>query len=83
MAADESRLKEWMQLACSTEGLSLCPEAAACLDVLHRALCEGRIGRDETVVLFNTAAAQKYVEVMQTELARIDHTRPIDWDSLA
>ncbi len=82
MAADESRLKEWMSDACELEGISLCPESAACIGVLQRALAEGEIKPNETIVIFNTGAAQKYVEVMKTDLPRIDHTQPIDWSAL-
>jgi len=83
MAADESRLIEWMNLSSSLQGISLCPETAACLDVLERALREGHIGRSERVVIFNTGAAQKYVEAMSsTTLPRLDCTRPIEWPSV-
>jgi threonine synthase len=64
MAADEQRLPEWMQLAARLEGISLCPEAAACVGTLAEAVAEGFVGADERVVLFNTGAAQKYVEVL-------------------
>ncbi len=82
MAADESRLREWMSNVCSLEGISLCPESAACVGVLQHALSEGEIKPDESVVIFNTSAAQKYVEVMKTVLPRIDHTKPIDWTAM-
>ena len=82
MAAEESRLKDWMREVCSLEGISLCPESAACVGVLQRALTEGEIKPQESVVIFNTGAAQKYVEVMKTELPTIDHTIPIDWTAL-
>ncbi len=64
MAADEQRLPEWMQLVARLEGISLCPEAATCVGTLGRAVAEGLVGADERVVLFNTGAAQKYVEVL-------------------
>lgn len=83
MAADEHRLREWMELASATEGISLCPEAAACLGVLELAVAEGSIDPAETVVLFNTAAAQKYVEVLKTDLPRLDIRSPIDWQAMA
>ena len=83
MAADEQRLGEWMEAASATEGISLCPEAAACLGVLELAVAEGSIDPAETVVLFNTAAAQKYVEVLETDLPRLDIRSPIDWQAMA
>jgi threonine synthase len=83
MAADEPRLGEWMRLACRLEGISLCPEAAACVGVLARAVGEGHIGRDEEVVLFNTGAAQKYVELMEVSLPALRPDGPVDWGRLA
>jgi threonine synthase len=83
MAADESRLADWMRLASRLEGVSLCPEAAACVGVLERALAEGHIRRDEEVVLFNTGAAQKYVELLRVDLPAIDPRGSVDWERLA
>jgi len=83
MAADENRLGDWMRLASRLEGVSLCPEAAACVGVLERALAEGSIRRDEEVVLFSTGAAQKYVEVLAVDLPAIDPSGPVDWEKLA
>jgi threonine synthase len=82
MAADENRLCDWMRLASRLEGVSLCPEAAACVGVLERALAEGSIRRDEEVVLFNTGAAQKYVEVLTVDLPTLDPREPVDWGKL-
>ncbi len=83
MAADESRLLEWMATACALEGIALCPEAAACLGVLEQAINDGQIDHEETVVLFNTGAVQKYVEAMQVDLPTIDLSAPIDWAKLS
>ena len=65
------------------EGLAICPETAACIGVLEAALESGEIGRDERIVIFNTGAAQKYVEAMEVELPTLDHTREIEWSALA
>jgi threonine synthase len=83
MSASEQRIGEWMRLACATEGVALCPESAVCLGVLERALADGEIGRNESVVVYNTGAVQKYVEAMAIDLPRLDHTQPIDWDRVA
>ena len=37
---------------------------------------------DERVVIFNTGAAQKYVEAITSPLPKIDITQPIDWDKI-
>jgi threonine synthase len=65
MAADEGRLAAWARRASELEGIALCPEAAACVGALERAVAEGSIRPDETVVLFNTGAAQKYADVLR------------------
>jgi threonine synthase len=83
IAAEEPRLIEWMRLVTELEGIALCPEAAACIGALEAALSNGRasggVDRDETVVVFNTGSAQKYVEVMERPLPSLDHTN-IDWE---
>jgi threonine synthase len=81
MAADEHQIDHWMRLATELEGLALCPESAICLGVLQRALEEGHIDPSERIVIFNTGAMQKYLEVMETEIPRVDKDR-IDWGSL-
>src|SRR5262247_392599 len=43
-----------------TEGFLMCPEAAATYAALRQALVDGRIRRDERVVLFNCATGLKY-----------------------
>ena len=82
IAAEEGRLVEWMGEACALEGIAVCPETAACLDVLEGAVKSGEIDPEETVVVFNTGAAQKYVEAMEVELPVLDHATAIDWEAL-
>jgi threonine synthase len=81
IAAEESRLTEWMHLATRLEGISLCPEAAACIGAIQAALARGLLSPDESVVIFNTGAAQKYLEVIDRPLPSID-CRNIDWASI-
>ena len=82
MEADEDRLLEWMRLASRTEGIALCPEAAACVGVLQQAVAEGTVDRGERVVLFNTGAAQKYVEALEVSIPPVDARHPIDFAGL-
>jgi threonine synthase len=49
---------------------------------LQTLVASGWIGRDERVVVFNTGAAQKYVEALRTTLPRIDHRQSLDWGSI-
>ncbi len=81
LTAREDRLIEWMRLASRLEGIALCPESAACLDVLARLVESGDVRRDEQVVVFNTGAAQKYVEAMAADLPRVEP--PVDYASLS
>ncbi len=64
VAGREERIVERMKQAASLEGISLCPEAAVCLDCLEMLRADGRVGADEEVVVFNTGASQKYPEAV-------------------
>jgi threonine synthase len=83
IATAESRIREWMTLGMTTEGLAICPETATCLGALEQLTSERWILPDERVVIFNTGAAQKYPEVMRVELPRLPKLAEIDWDALA
>ncbi|MEX2173119.1 MAG: threonine synthase [Pirellulaceae bacterium] len=82
IAVLEERLGEWMRLATSLEGIPICPEAAACVGALETLLKTGWIKPHERVVIFNTGAAQKYVEAIAAELPRIDLQSPLDWNRI-
>ena len=81
MAASEDRLDHWMRMATELEGIALCPETAICLGVLEAALAAGHIDPSERIVVFNTGAMQKYIEVLETPIPRLDKDR-VDWDAL-
>lgn len=83
VAVEEGRLREWMGLAARLEGIGLCPEAAACVGALERLVSAGDIQPQDRVVLFNTGAAHKYVEVLQDVLPRIADAERVDWDTIA
>jgi threonine synthase len=78
----EERIVEWMRRAMSLEGVSLCPESAVCLDALETLVAEGKVRRDERIVVFNTGAAQKYPEVAPSTLPRLDIAKPVDYAAL-
>jgi threonine synthase len=72
VAGSESRIVEWMKRVNSLEGISACPETAVCFDCLQQ-LCErGEIRPHDEVVIFNTGAAQKYLEAVPLNLPRLD-----------
>lgn len=78
----DDELVTWMERVSSETGVALCPESAACFGVLERGRRDGRIARDERVVVFNTGAAQKYIESMPIALPRLDQQVPIEWQEL-
>ncbi|MCA9222829.1 MAG: threonine synthase [Planctomycetales bacterium] len=82
ISVEESRLGEWMQLAVSREGISVCPETAACVGALEQLAKTNWIKPHERVVVFNTGAAQKYLEAIATTLPRIGLGQSIDWDAI-
>jgi threonine synthase len=79
LAASESHLAEWQRLATSLEGIPVCPESAACVGALESLVARRWIQPQERVVIFNTGAAQKYVEAIRADLPRIDLMQPLDW----
>jgi threonine synthase len=72
VAGREDAIGPWMIRAGSVSGISICPETAVCFDVLERLVAEKWISPDEQVVVFNTGAAQKYIEALPPDLPRID-----------
>jgi threonine synthase len=74
----EDRIAEWMRRGSSAEGISVCPETAVCLDCLETLTRRGDVRPGEAVVVFNTGAAQKYLEALPAELPRLDKGRPVE-----
>jgi threonine synthase len=63
-----------------TEGFLMCPEGAATYAALQQSLADGRIRRDESVVLFNCATGLKYP--LPPVHRTLDRTKPIDFAAL-
>jgi len=83
VAGREDRILEWMQRVTRLEGIGICPETAVCFDCLATLRSEGRVGADETVVVFNTGAAQKYPEILPLSLPCLDKNSAIEYEQLA
>jgi threonine synthase len=83
IAVPEGRLREWMQTAVSLTGMPICPEAAACVGALETLTERGLIKPEERIVIFNTGAAQKYVEAIRSDLPLLDISQPLDWERIA
>ena len=79
VAVPESRIVEAMRSAVAAEGIALCPESAACVLALELSLREGRIHGSDRVILFNTGAAAKYLEVLPLDLPVIHEPAQVDY----
>jgi threonine synthase len=77
VAGDERRIGEWMRRVAAAEGIAICPETAVCFDCLEKLIHQGHVQPQESVVVFNTGAAQKYVEAVPLDLPRIDKDKPL------
>ena len=82
IAGREETIVTWMRRVASAEGIAICPETAVCFDVLERLVRDGRVKRDEEIVVFNTGAAQKYPEAVKLDLPRLDKNRAIDYGAI-
>ncbi len=68
----ETKIAEWMIRSGSAEGIRICPETAICFDVLEQLIHTGQVLADEEVLVFNTGAAEKYIEALPPQLPRIE-----------
>jgi threonine synthase len=68
VAVSDREMVDDMQLLGRLEGLSAAPEGGATLACLKRLLDRGAIPRAETVVLFNTGGALKYLDLIDSGL---------------
>jgi len=80
VAVPESRIVETMRRATAAEGISFCPESAACVLAIEHGIAEGRIATNDRVILFNTASAAKYAEVVPLNLPVLQDATHIDYE---
>jgi threonine synthase len=80
IAVEDAAIKAAWREVGAVEGVLLCPEGAATFAAYKQALSEGRIRRDERVVLFNCASGLKYP--MPAAGIPLDRTQPIDYAKL-
>jgi threonine synthase len=78
VAAEEAQIVHWQQLITSSDGVFVCPEAATCIGALEMLSQRGAIQPHERVVIFNTAAGQKYMEHLEFELPTM-RLAEFDW----
>jgi threonine synthase len=65
LAVSDAQMVEAMLEIGRLEGVSAAPEGGAALAAIRRLVGDGRIRRDETVVLFNTGGALKYLDLLR------------------
>lgn len=67
-ATDEELMAACRDMA-RLEGIMAAPESGAALAAIRKLVNEGKIGRDESVVLFSTGSGYKYLEAWQSAVA--------------
>ena len=83
VAAPENRILDAMRHATAREGISGCPETAACILAVEIMVSDDRINRDDRVLVFNTGSATKYVETVALDLPIISEPENFDYQSIA
>ncbi len=81
LAGRESDIRHYQKEVTSLEGLMICPESATCINVLAQLVDAELVSRYERIVIFNTAAGQKYIEPATIKPDRLDVKQSIDWDA--
>ncbi len=66
VAVTDRQMVDDMLLIGRLEGISAAPEGAAALSATRMLLASGAMQRDDSVVLFNTGGALKYLEVLRS-----------------
>jgi threonine synthase len=69
VATGDRELMEACRDIARLEGILAAPEGGAGLAAIRKLVTQGKIGRDESVVLFNTGSGYKYLEAWRAALA--------------
>jgi threonine synthase len=77
---DDADITAALDEVARSEGFLMCPEGAATFAAYKQSLADGRVRRDERVMLFNCATGLKYPlpKVSRT----LDRHQPIDYAAL-
>jgi threonine synthase len=68
VAVSDTELMQACRRLAELEGVFAAPEGGAGLHAVAKLVREGKIGRDERVVVFNTGSGYKYLEAWQAAL---------------
>jgi threonine synthase len=79
MAVTDEEIMEAVGLIAREEGLFVCPEGAATLAALNHLIGDGKVDKDEKVVLFNTGSGLKYTTLFQVDAPVFDVGEKIDY----
>jgi threonine synthase len=82
VAGRETSIRRWMNEVASCEGILICPETALCFDCLAQLREAGQVQEHEAVVVFNTGAAQKYVELLPEASLPVLRPGQVDYAAL-
>jgi len=80
IASDESCLEEWQRKVANFEGIFICPETAIGVAALENLVKTGEIKREDKILVFNTAAGQKYMDHINLHIPEVD-LNGFDWDN--
>jgi threonine synthase len=64
VAVSDQQMVADMKALGQLEGVSAAPEGAASLSAVRKLVADGKIKKHETVVLFNTGGALKYLDLL-------------------
>lgn len=78
IAVSELQIPRWQRESTMAEGISICPETAACIGALEKLTEQNWIKSDDEIVVFNTGASQKYLEAIDFNLPRVNKNAPIE-----
>ena len=81
IAIDDADAEPARSAMAKADGIHLCPEGAATFVACRQAIAEGRVGKDERVVLFNCATGLKYPTSFTPR--HIDRHKPIDYSAFS
>jgi threonine synthase len=80
IAVSDDAIMAAVESVAQADGLLLSPEGGATMAAYRQALADGRVGKDDRVVLFNCATGLKYP--LPPVHASLDRTKPIDFAEL-
>ena len=66
IAVSDADMVRYMKDLGRYEGIGAAPESGAALGALHKLVADGSVKPDDTVVLFNTGGALKYLDVLDS-----------------